>query len=394
MNHYLERIKKYLTWCFSMPVCMGRKICPEQVFFIPFQGVYACNLKYLCEELRHSHPEKKLFWCVRSEDDEATLPEGVHPVRSGSVLYYKVLSSSGYVFENAFNIVKLPVRKKKGQVFVQTMHGSLGIKKIDPSVGNARRNRRGFRSAKLSDCIISNSTFEDMVYRTSFWRNTKILKLGHARNDILFETPENMAKAEEIRRKIREFYGLDEDIKLALYAPTFSRTDYKKGHEPDGSGAGAETLDTAALLRALADAFGGRWKILMRVHPRDEKKKQDLTGRLDLLDGNAWGDIQELMLVSDAGITDYSSWIYDYVLTGKPGFIFAPDLASYEQATGFYYPLSETPFFVARTNAELEEGIESFSPESYAEKVKEFLEDKGCVDDGKAAQRIIAGIIR
>ncbi|MBQ2202284.1 MAG: CDP-glycerol glycerophosphotransferase family protein, partial [Clostridia bacterium] len=97
--------------------------------------------------------------------------------------------------------------------------------------------------------------------------------------------------------------------------------------------------------------------------------------------------IQEIMLVADAAITDYSSWIYDYILTGKPGFIFATDIKSYDQERGFYFPLSSTPFPIAKNNEELENNILQFDEAHYQTEVEAFLKDKGCFENGDAAKR-------
>lgn len=36
-------------------------------------------------------------------------------------------------------------------------------------------------------------------------------------------------------------------------------------------------------------------------------------------------DMQELIAITDVAITDYSSWIYDFMLMRRPGFIFATE---------------------------------------------------------------------
>ena len=53
------------------------------------------------------------------------------------------------------------------------------------------------------------------------------------------------------------------------------------------------------------------------------------------LDATGYAAMQELLVAADAGITDYSSWIYDYLLGGRPGFLFAPDKAAYDAAHAF-----------------------------------------------------------
>ena len=104
---------------------------------------------------------------------------------------------------------------------------------------------------------------------------------------------------------------------------------------------------------------------------------------------SAYDDVQELLASADCAITDYSSCIFDFVLTRKPGFIYAPDIEKYNQERGFYYSLYDTPFPVARDNDELVFNIKTFDNNLYLSKVGEFLKEKGCVDDGSAALRTV-----
>lgn len=77
-------------------------------------------------------------------------------------------------------------------------------------------------------------------------------------------------------------------------------------------------------------------------------------------------DMQELLLCTDVGLTDYSSWIFDFVLSGKPGFIIELNLEDYENARGFYYPIDTTPFPIATSSEELADNIRKFDAEKYA----------------------------
>jgi len=107
------------------------------------------------------------------------------------------------------------------------------------------------------------------------------------------------------------------------------------------------------------------------------------------VDATDYPDIQELMVAADAGITDYSSWILDYILTGKPGFIYAVDAEDYELTRGMYYPLKESPFSVAMSMEKLVENITGFDADVYANEVKHFLNRMGCVEDGNASSRTV-----
>lgn len=350
-----------------------------KIMFFPFQGEYTCNLKYISEELtRRGLPYKQVWVCRKNENKvKHKFPDNVQLVKYNTRKYYEELCTSEILIENAFNYTKGFIKKKPGQIFIQTMHGSLGIKKIGPDVVKLpERNRRGRESARLTDICISNSKFETMVYRTSFWANTEIKELGHARNDIFFADESVLAK---ITDKVYSYFNLQKDVRIALYAPTF-RNDYEYTK--------CEVIDFERVKAALEKKFGGNWVILNRSH-RSSLPFAKLSTLPYVLNANKYPDIQELMIACDMGITDYSSWIFDYVLLRKPGMLFVPDLDAYDQARGFYYPIEEAPFPICRSNDELAEKIEVFNIQKQIDNTEDFLKKRGCVDEGKASRKIV-----
>ncbi len=361
---------------------MTSKVKKDKILFLTFQGKYTCNPRYICDEIIKRKLPWDLVWVVDDMSPEtlAEFPEEVRVVERNTGKYFKELYTAKVWIDNAFNVTKVSVKKKPEQVYMETMHGSLGIKRIGPQdVPDKRRNKRGARCGRLSDYIISNSDFEDDVYRTSFWKKTEILKYGHARSDVLFE--KDPEKLMQIKKKVYEYYQLPEDTKLALYAPTFRSSELDKEEK--------EEMDFAVLLPALKERFGGEWAVLNRAHHRDYKNKGYAQSVDGVYDGATYPDIQELMLACEVGITDYSSWIFDYVLTRKTGFIYAPDMQAYDEDRGFYYPIETTPFPLAHSNEEMKEKILAFDEKKYAEDVEAFLVEKGCVEDGHACERIV-----
>ena len=151
-------------------------------------------------------------------------------------------------------------------------------------------------------------------------------------------------------------------------------------------------LDFSLLRQSLEERFGGGWLILMRLHPRMKEFTELLPKEPFCADVTEYPDIQELLAAADAVVTDYSSAVFDFLLTGRPAFLYAPDYKAYETMRGLYYPLEETPFPVALTNAQMAKHIASFDELVYKEKVRDFLEEKGSVEDGRAAFRV-AGLI-
>ena len=354
------------------------KVEAGKTMFFTFQGKYTCNPKYISMEMLQRNLPWKQVWVIPDGETagQETFPPNADVVAFGTRAYYEALSTSQFLIDNAFNFEKGCAFKKLGQYYLETMHGSLGIKKIGPdAVRNIRRNHRGQVCGKVTDYVFSNSTFENMVYETSFWRKESIALIGHARNDIFFLPDDEI---EKIRRKVRLRLGLDDKVKLAMYAPTVSlnpNTEYEK-------------LDFRRLKNSLLDRFGGEWVILNRSHHTDAVRGNKSIP-LDTVDVTEYPDIQELMLAIDVGITDYSSWIFDYVLSKKIGFLYVPDLEDYDAGRGFYYPLTEVPFPIAKNNEELIQRILSFSEEDFQADVEKFLERRGCIDDGHASERIV-----
>ena len=120
-------------------------------------------------------------------------------------------------------------------------------------------------------------------------------------------------------------------------------------------------MDTNNILQTLREKFGGDWVIAIRLHPHVKKYSEELYEFGEyVVDASYYPDIQELLVSSDIAITDYSSCIFDFMLSKKPGFIFATDIKEYNTERGFYYPLESTPFPVASTNDTLAENIRNF----------------------------------
>ena len=351
----------------------GSSIHKNKVLFFTFQGLFVCNPKYICEKLHEQRPSLEIVWVYFYNHQKHSFPDYVRPVKVGTFQYYWDLATSKIWIENAFNFVKFPVFKKKGQYQIQTMHGSLGIKRIGAdSNRTAQRNLKAVQSAKMTDFIISNSSFEDMVYRTSFWKDVPILHFGHARNDIILCSDPEVVKG--ISDSVRKTLKINNDIRIALFAPTY---------RPDERFL-INGIDIHLIEDALQKRFGGNWKVVFRLHPTDANS---ISSTSDIVLGNQIDDIQELLIAADAGITDYSSWIFDYVLSEKPGFIYANDLDKYKNTTGFYYPIETAPFSVSENLDDLINRILSFDENEYKQRIQRFLKERGSIEDGKASSK-------
>ena len=385
-----KRIQSLIEWGLAIPtrllLCYTSKVQNNKITFMTFNHLYSCNPKYICEEIRRQNLPVEMVWAVtnaqlKNRAIRKSFPKDVKLVVRGTYPFFKEIVTSKIWIDNAFNFTWNPIPKKKNQFYIQNWHGSLGLKRIDKgSVKNRRWNFSADLNARYVDLCVSNSTFETGVFRETHWPKNNILELGHARNDIFFADEATKA---EIKKKVFEYFEIPEGTKIAMYAPTYR----------DDDATGIFDLDRTRFLDTLQERFGGEWMLLNRFHMKTKKGRKGLTAAMEedprIISAAAYPDIQELMVATDVGITDYSSWIYDFMLTGRPGFLYVPDLEDYDQERGFYYPLDETPFPYAETNDDMMAKILAFDWNTYREKHAKFLEARGCKEQGTAAKEIV-----
>lgn len=376
------KIRSIIDMMLSVParlwLCWRSKVDSNKVIFMTYNNDYICNPKYICEEILRQDLPLDLVWVTtKKKMTSDQYPDGIRLVNRSTYEFFKEAATAKVWVDNAVCFPWNPIPKKKEQFYLQTWHGSMGLKRIGTQDVKDRRWAFAAKLAgKWTDVCISNSQFETEVFRQTHWPDTPIEELGHARNDILFADEQEKAA---IRTRVCKAFGIPQNKKIALYAPTFR----------NGGDAKYYNMNYSRILDTLEETFCGEWVLLNRFH---FKTKSARTGHIvdeRIMGATQYPDIQELMVAADLGITDYSSWICDFVLTGKPGFIYAPDLSSYNQERGFYYPLDSTPFPIAKSNDEMVERIRSFDMETYTQKRETFLKERGCKEEGKAAAQIV-----
>ena len=266
--------------------------------------------------------------------------------------------------------------KKRNQVYINTWHGSLGIKKVNFSCGfygyDAQWLKFNLKDSAAVDYAISNSDFETEIYRNERLFKKNILLFGHARNDIFFK------KDKPYKSLICKTFGLPETTKILLYAPSF-REDIRTN---------CYGLNYLRVIEALERENGGKYAFLVRFHPIMAEFATELVPKSPkIIDVTKYPDIQELLCAADIMVTDYSSCIFDFMLSRKPAFFYAEDIEKYNQERGFYFPMTETPFLIAQNTDELVKNLLEFNENKYLEEIDAFLKGKGAFEDGNASKR-------
>ena len=361
-------------------ICKTTKVQNNRVVFDSYYGRgYSDSPKAICEVLLRSGEDLDLVWLCKDEEAEKTLPEGVRAVPNHGLKKLKALASAKVWVDNSRKYENM---KKKDQVYMQTWHG-FALKKLEQDI-ESKLEPEYLRACKTDseqcDVIISGSGFMTKLYREKFWYKGAVLNTGTPRNDIFYR---NHA---EFRVKVCKALGLPEDRKLALYAPTFR----------DDRSTEAYHLDPDMVRRKCEENFKGEWSVLVRLHPNVAAQSAGLFAYDGdrLVDATAYPDMQELLCAAGLLITDYSSSMFDYALTGKPIVQFATDIEAYQKDRDFYFPLDSLPFPLARSNEELETILTDLQPLWTSSAWAEFSREHEFCEDGKAAIRCAALILQ
>lgn len=335
---------------------------------------YGCNPKYITEYILNKYPN--VFDLVWVFEPGVVIPEElkgkVRIVYYFSIEYLKELHTARFVICNMRTGSSYYWKKRKEQIYIQTWHSSLRLKKIE---GDAIEylSPQYIEDAKADsrkiDLLISGCEFSTYIFEKAFWYNGEILKSGTPRCDVLLKN------TEEKREKVFKYYDIPFDKKLVVYAPTF-----RNNKKSDFLG-----MD----FKKLKDCLGKDWVVGARLHPNVLENIEVENAVLM----SKYPDMQELIAAADILITDFSSCMFDMAIAKKTCILFAADFDEYlKSERGIYFDTKQLPFPIARNMNELCTCIEKFNTEEYYRKLEEFMKNIGSYEDGNASEKICSYI--
>lgn len=363
---------RYLMVGFLMHILWVFPINKKKVILKSFRGQNCGdNPGAIYQELRKRRPDLKFYWVMR---DKTTVIPGAITIKNGSLSELYHLATARLWIDNKRK--GMWCSKRRGQFYIQTWHAGICGKKVEADAKDALSDyylMNAAKDSKNADLFLSDSKWTTALYRRAFYYSGEILEAGIPRADIFFKDQK------PVREKVYRILNVEEDTKLLLYAPTF---------RVDGS-LDAYGIDFSALYTALAEKFGGKWKIILRLHPNIANKyKGTYKDSNILIDGSQYQDINELIAASEILITDYSSCMFDAMEAGKRVFLFATDIENYDKDRGRYFKFSELPFALAENNSELSRNIKTFKEEYYRSEVERFTNAVGLFEGGHASEKI------
>lgn len=339
------------------------------------------NTKYMFLYLNY-FSNYRIVWLSRSKKVISNLRENHFEAYNRiSIKSFILLLKARFIFiTHGFNDI-LPLNLAAGTKLVYLAHGipfkrlNFYAKNFKTIISTRYDIELMCKLFKNVDYHVSSSdAFNDILKNAFRISKKKIISIGYPRNDFLFVNNNHLIF--EIKKK----YNIPNPIKnIILYAPTFREDKI------------AEFPLNQQLFQELNDDLKKNNSILLlKAHKFNIISNFKVLDNIKVIPANQ--DIQELLLISNALITDYSGTFLDYLLTLNPIIFFAYDLERYQEVRGdFYFKYEDfVPGPIIKTGSELIKKIKSISEwaPAFEKKIKDVRNFTHKYKDGESCQRI------
>lgn len=352
------------------------------IMFEAFGGrSYGCNPKALYLEMLADdrYKEYKKVWCFKEPEKFAFLAEdeNTEVIKYRSAAYYDYYASAKYWITN----YRLPqeLQKKEEQVYVQCWHG-VPLKRLgydiaeyhDRTVSTKQLRKQYTKAAMDYTYLLSPSKYFTEKLTSAYdlktiGKDDIFIEKGYPRNDFLYRYTE-----EDVAR-VKETLALPEGKKYILYCPTYRDDQFKLGV--------GNTLKLGVDFDRLQRELSDEYVILFRAHylvksQFDFKKYKDF-----IVDVSDYPDINELYIVSDVLITDYSSVMFDYAILERPIILYMYDMEEYKsKLRDFYLGFDQLPVDPIEKEDELIAAIQNTDGFALDEKYKTFNQTHNAIN--------------
>lgn len=280
----------------------------NKVFMMSQYGQFTSNPKYHYYQIKDA-PNKKIVYFVKDKD----LIDNVHFYDYNNKLqfYYHFYTSKVVYFDSWLDPELV---KRKGQSWIQMWHGYPYKKmftdieiygKVNPNTKHQKKMNNIMKWDMIYSLDANNTKIFEHLFPT-----VEVIEAEYPRITWLKENQNNL----ELKQKIRTKYNLEPGKKYALFAPTYRP--YKVYFNSE----------------EIAQLVKPDHELLYHPHPMLNSNFR-FSGR-ELMDI----EIQEILLVIDQVITDYSSIKYDFMKINSPENVtnYMPDKELYDMLHGTY----------------------------------------------------------
>ena len=374
----LKIICTNIIWTISRIMCIF-PLEDNKIFFMSYDGKqYSDSPKYVSDYLLLNNKDIKQVWGFNKDFDykKSKPAEGIICCKKGTLSFLYHLFTAKEIVINDF--ISTLFKLRKNQVLLNTWHGGGTFKTIGMSRNIISDYDEFFYKAhakNTSAFSLSSEYFKETVVTRSFLFYGETISTGMPRNAILFQ------QGSHIREKVLTSFDINYKMNplVVLYAPTYRN--YTENNSLDVS---FEPIDFDRCCDNFCKIYKRPVIILNRSH--HIMSGSQYVGVCK--DATKYLDMQELIIASDILISDYSSCMWDFAITKKPIFVYAPDLETYQNNIDFFMPVQDWAFSVALNNQELENNILSYDEEKYGADLEKYMTPLRSYESAKSVELV------
>ncbi|WP_022795663.1 CDP-glycerol glycerophosphotransferase family protein [Bavariicoccus seileri] len=360
-----QLIERLVALCFFVIGLFPKK---EVVYFESMHGrQYSDNPRAIYEQLVSLNTERKsvssqslvndksdfeLIWGVKKGFESDFVDAEVPYMTRFSLRWFLLMPRARVWVINTRTPLWLV--KSKDTIYIQTWHGT-PLKKIGIDVRSDNKpsayekySRDFVKESARWNYLLAPNPYSKEIFKEAFQYSGKMICCGYPRNDILINEKNNA----DLKRKIKENIGLlDQDEReIVLYCPTWRDNNQINSNR--------YRFDEGIDFRKWEKELVKNTVLLVRGHYLTDYKGES--------DGNIinvsnYEDVNQLLLIADILITDYSSVMFDYSLLDRPVILYVPDRNEYVYRTrGIYFDIfTENKQLVAESKMDLESKLKA-----------------------------------
>lgn len=363
MKRKIEYFLKHNSWVMKTFIAVGSaffnilgkfvKVDDHIILFTSFSGKQYNDSPKVIYEYLLQHGLSRHYRCIWAFEQPNNFQEiGCERVKIDTWQYFIYTLKAKY-WVTSVNIERGLKYKKKNQVYLNTWHG--------PAInlmGNAVAGRSDFNWDHIDFFCISGKYEEEIIQRDFNVKAESLLLSGLPRNDDLYKV-DNDIKA-SVKKKLK----IPPQKKIILYAPTWR-----------------ESTDNGKHCNIRPPININKWKkclsedyiLLIRAHVNT---REMLGIEYDdfVINVSNYPNVNDLLIISDYLVSDYSSIIMDYSILCKPIICFGYDYKEYSKDRGgFYFDLDkEIPSGICYTEDEVINYIINMNYQKECFKVRAF----------------------
>jgi CDP-ribitol ribitolphosphotransferase len=294
-----------------------------------------------------------------------------------------LLGKSDFIFVDDFHPTVNKVKFSKKQEIIQVWHAVGAFK----TIGYSRIGKKGgpFFDSKghrnYTKVYVSSNSIIPMYAEAFGISESKVISTGVPRTDVLFDK----LYIERTKNKMEKEFPIINGKKVVLFAPTFRGDGHLSAYYP------FENINFKDLIRYCQNHNA---VVLFKMHPFIKEKINILKKYEEyFIDISEYREVNDILVIIDILITDYSSLIYEFAIFKKPMLFYAFDLEDYILNRDFYEPYES--FVPGNIVKNFDELINALDNENFGlEKVIPFLDKHFQYQDGLASQRLVKDLFK